>query len=136
VREPAHAVLASGLVALVFAGNGDVAFTGDGQEPFDNRALSVLGQGASLMAARVVERLCCPIKAEGLRQPGLAVPGKWVGTFIKDGDTSFWNVANQDKTIVVQLQDDELERSYLTVENSPRGTVDLINAALEQPNQS
>jgi hypothetical protein len=74
-------------------------------------------------------------EAKGLRHPGLAVPGKWVGTFTKDGDTSFWNVAKQDKTIVVQLQDDEFERLYLTVED-PRGTVDLINAALEQPNQS
>ena len=29
-----------------------------------------------------------------LRASGLAIPGKWAGTFNKDGDKSFWNVRN------------------------------------------
>lgn len=71
---------------------------------------------------------------EGLRFPGLAVPGKWAGTFTKDGDTSFWNVSARGsgarRTIVVQLDHEKYERLHLTVAD-PRGTVDAINARLE-----
>jgi hypothetical protein len=70
---------------------------------------------------------------KGLRHPGLAVPGKWAGTFTKDGDTSFWNVSarrsGQRRTIVVQLDQEKYQRLYLTVAD-PRGTVDAINARL------
>jgi len=70
---------------------------------------------------------------KGLRHPGLAVPGKWAGTFTKDGDTSFWNVSGRRsghrRTIVVQLDQEKYQRLYLTVAD-PRGTVDAINAAI------
>ena len=70
---------------------------------------------------------------KGLRHPGLAVPGKWAGTFTKDGDTCFWNVSarrsGHRRTIVVQLDQEKYQRLYLTVAD-PRGTVDAINAAL------
>ena len=70
---------------------------------------------------------------KGLRHPDLAVPGKWAGTFTKDGDTSFWNVSprrsGHRRTIVVQLDQEKYQRLYLTVAD-PRGTVDAINAGL------
>ena len=72
---------------------------------------------------------------KGLRHPGLAVPGKWSGTFTKDGDTCFWNVtgrrAGRRRTIVVQLEHEQYQRLYLTVAD-PRGTVDAINAAISR----
>lgn len=72
---------------------------------------------------------------KGLRHPGLAVPGKWAGTFTKDGDTCFWNVSGrrsgQRRTIVVQLDHEKYQRLYLTVVD-PRATVDAINAALSR----
>ena len=72
---------------------------------------------------------------KGLRHPGLAVPGKWAGTFTKDGDTCFWNVssrrAGHQRTVVIQLDQQEYQRLYLTVAD-PRGTVDAINAALRR----
>jgi hypothetical protein len=70
---------------------------------------------------------------KGLRHPGLALPGKWAGTFSEDGDTSFWNVSarrsGHRRTIVVQLDQEKYQRLYLTVAD-PRGTVDAINAGL------
>lgn len=68
---------------------------------------------------------------KGLRHPGLAVPGKWAGTFAKDGDTCFWNVSGRRRTIVVQLDREKYQRLYLTVAD-PRSTVDAINAALSR----
>lgn len=73
---------------------------------------------------------------KGLRHPGLAVPGKWAGTFTKDGDTCFWNVSGRRRghrrTIVVQLDQEKYQRLYLTVAD-PRATVDAVNAALSRP---
>jgi hypothetical protein len=74
-------------------------------------------------------------ESKGLRHPGLAVPGKWAGTFTKDGDTCFWNVSGRRsghrRTIVVQLEQERYQRLYLTVAD-PRATVDAINAALSR----
>ena len=75
-------------------------------------------------------------EAKGLRHPGLAVPGRWAGTFTKDGDTCFWNVSRRRsghrRTIVVQLDQEQYQRLYLTVAD-PRTAVDAINAALSRP---
>lgn len=72
---------------------------------------------------------------KGLRHPGLAVPGRWAGTFTQDGDTCFWNVSGRRsghrRTIVVQLDQEKYRRLYLTVAD-PRATVDAINAALSR----
>jgi hypothetical protein len=76
---------------------------------------------------------------KGLRHPGLAVPGKWAGTFTKDGDTCFWNVSARRSghrhTIVIQLDREKYQRLYLTVAD-PRATVDAINAALSRLSSS
>ena len=66
---------------------------------------------------------------KGLRAPGLAIPGKWAGTFHRDGDRSFWNVSAPGDTIVVELTDEHYDRLVLTVDQ-PRSVVDTVNAAL------
>lgn len=72
---------------------------------------------------------------QGLRRPGLAVPGMRAGTFTRDGDNCFWNVSARRggyrRTIVVQLEEEKYRRLYLTVDE-PRATVDAINAALRR----
>ena len=67
---------------------------------------------------------------KGIRAPGLAVPGKWAGTFTKDGDTSFWNVSTPGATIVIELSDEHYTRLVLTAAE-PRAVVDTINLALQ-----
>lgn len=66
---------------------------------------------------------------KGLRAPGLAIPGKWAGTFHRDGDKSFWNVSAPGETIVVELTDEHYDRLVLTVDQ-PRSVVDAVNASL------
>jgi len=68
---------------------------------------------------------------KGLRAPGLAVPGKWAGTFIKDGEKSFWNLSAPCATIVIELTDEHCARLVLT-STDPRDTVDAINTAIQQ----
>lgn len=68
---------------------------------------------------------------KGLRAPGLAIPGKWAGTFTKDGDKSFWNVSAPGETIVIELADEHFMRLVLTVE-SPRSVVDAVNTAIQK----
>ena len=67
---------------------------------------------------------------KGLRAPGLAIPGKWSGTFNRDGDKSFWNVSRPAQTVVVELSDERYDRLVLTVDE-PRAIVDAINGALQ-----
>jgi hypothetical protein len=64
---------------------------------------------------------------KGIRAPGLAIPGKWSGTFHRDGEKSFWNVSGPDATVVVELTGEDFDRLYLTVDD-PRAVVDSINA--------
>jgi hypothetical protein len=68
---------------------------------------------------------------KGIRAPGLSMPGKWAGTFIHDGEKSFWNVSTPDDTIEIELADEHFARLYLTVEN-PRDVVDAINSRLSR----
>lgn len=67
---------------------------------------------------------------KGIRAPGLAIPGKWAGTFHKDGDKSFWNVSTPSETIVIELMDEHYARLVLTVDQ-PRSVVDSINVAVQ-----
>ena len=68
---------------------------------------------------------------KGLRAPGLNVPGKWSGTFTKDGDRSFWNVSAPGETVVVELSDEHYARLFLTVDQ-PHSIVDAVDIALQQ----
>ncbi|GAA2018392.1 hypothetical protein JL107_14795 [Nakamurella flavida] len=66
---------------------------------------------------------------KGIRRPGLAVPGKWAGTFVHDGERSFWNVSTPGDTVVITLAGERFEQLVLTVAD-PRALVDRINAAV------
>ena len=68
---------------------------------------------------------------KGIRAPGLQLPGKWCGTFHRDGEKSFWNVSGPDRTVVIELADEDFDRLYLTVDE-PRDLVDRINAAIAE----
>ena len=65
---------------------------------------------------------------KGLRRPGLAIPGKWAGTFSRDGDLSFWNVGRPGRTVVIELTGERYRRLLLSVDE-PRELVDAVNAA-------
>ena len=67
---------------------------------------------------------------KGIRAPGLHLPGKWAGTFTRDGERAFWNVSDNDRTIVIELTDEHYARLVLTVDD-PASAVDLINGALK-----
>lgn len=69
-------------------------------------------------------------ESKGIRTPGLAVPGKWAGTFTKDGDKTFWNVSTPRGTVVIELSDEHYTRLVLT-SDQPRSVVDAINLALQ-----
>ena len=68
---------------------------------------------------------------KGLRGPGLGLPGKWAGTFRKNGDKSFWNVSAPNKTVVIELVDEHYARLFLTADQ-PRSVVDAINVAVQR----
>ena len=67
---------------------------------------------------------------KGLRAPGLAIPGKWAGTFLRDGERSFWNVSKPGETVVIELANEHYDRLILTVDD-PRALVDQINTAIQ-----
>lgn len=58
------------------------------------------------------------------------MPGKWSGTFVREGEKSFWNVDVPGDTVVIELGDEDYSRLVLTVDN-PRELVDAINAAIQ-----
>ncbi|KFI39329.1 hypothetical protein BACT_0159 [Bifidobacterium actinocoloniiforme DSM 22766] len=66
---------------------------------------------------------------KGLRDPGTAVGGLWAGSFVLQGERSFWNVARPERPVVIQLTGEPYSRLVLGVAN-PRALVDRINAAL------
>lgn len=66
----------------------------------------------------------------GWRGPGLAVPGKYCGTFHAEGERQFWNVSGFEHTIVITLDPAEhFTRLILTVDD-PTAVVDAINHAV------
>ncbi|WEV73052.1 hypothetical protein [Bifidobacterium sp. ESL0790] len=65
------------------------------------------------------------------RDPGLATSGKKAGTFkFPDGDIEFWNIAQPEQPLVIQLHDEKFDRLVLGVAD-PRQAADAINAAIE-----
>ncbi|WEV47450.1 hypothetical protein OZX62_04065 [Bifidobacterium sp. ESL0690] len=66
-----------------------------------------------------------------LRDPGLSIPGKNAGTFkFPDGDVEFWNIAQPEQPLVIQLRNEKFNRLVLGVAD-PRQVADVINAAIE-----
>lgn len=68
---------------------------------------------------------------KGLRAPGLALPNvKWVGTFFREGQRTYWNVRRGGQTVVIELDPAaRFARLYLSVDDG-RALVDQINAAV------
>ena len=66
---------------------------------------------------------------KGTRGPGLGLPGRWCGTFHRDGEKIFYNVHAGDDAVVIELNDEDYTRFVLTVDH-PRELVDAINAAV------
>lgn len=68
---------------------------------------------------------------KGIRRPGLHIPGKWAGTFSRQGEKSFWNVSSPGNTVVIELENESYQRLFLTVAD-PRPVVDAVNAAIQK----
>ncbi|KQU39159.1 MULTISPECIES: hypothetical protein [unclassified Rhodococcus (in: high G+C Gram-positive bacteria)] len=66
----------------------------------------------------------------GIRAPGLSIPGKYAGTFHRDGEKVFWNVGDPVRNIVIELDGTgRFDRLVLTVDD-PTRTENAVNAAL------
>ena len=62
----------------------------------------------------------------GIRAPGTSIPGVIrAGTFYKDGRRMFWDVHHPEKTIVIELHDDEYDQLIVEVAE-PAETVQKI----------
>lgn len=68
-------------------------------------------------------------EARGLRGPGLAAFGKYVGSFHRDGERTFWNVSGRGTAIVIELVDEHFTRLIVSVEGAD-SLVDRINNSL------
>lgn len=67
---------------------------------------------------------------KGIRAPGLAFPGKYVGSFHRNGETTYWNVNNPFRNVVVQFDGTEkFTRAVITVAH-PDDVERDINAAV------
>lgn len=70
---------------------------------------------------------------KGRRWPGTHLPGVVVGgTFVQDGERTFWNVRDERRAVVVQLAHHRFRRLVLDVPD-PRATVRAIEQALPHP---
>lgn len=66
----------------------------------------------------------------GLRMPGTSIPGViTAGTFYQDGKRVFWDVHHPDKTIVIDLHDEQYNQLIVEVAD-PQSAVQLIQQAL------
>ena len=70
---------------------------------------------------------------KGVRAPGLHLPGVAVmGTFHREGETSFWDVRNGAHAVVIELTGERFARLVVDVAD-PRAAVGAINAAVAAP---
>lgn len=65
-------------------------------------------------------------EARGLRGPGLSFFGKYVGTFHRNGERTYWNVSGRGTAIVIELVDEHFARLIVSVEDAA-ALVDRIN---------
>jgi hypothetical protein len=66
----------------------------------------------------------------GVRMPGTSVPGMiTAGTFYHDGKRVFWDVHHPEKTIVIDLHDEQFNELVVEVAD-PEAAVKLIQSAL------
>jgi hypothetical protein len=68
-------------------------------------------------------------RSSGLRFPGVSLPGVIkAGTYIAQGERSFWLVRNPDNVVVIELRDEPYARLVLDVDD-PRAVVHAIASA-------
>jgi hypothetical protein len=66
----------------------------------------------------------------GIRMPGTNVPGViTAGTFYQDGKRVFWDVHHPERTIVIDLHDEQYSQLIIEVAD-PQEAVNLIQSAL------
>jgi hypothetical protein len=66
----------------------------------------------------------------GIRMPGTNLPGViTAGTFYQDGKRVFWDVHHPEKTIVIDLHDEQYNELVVEVED-PQAAVELIRGAM------
>ena len=65
-----------------------------------------------------------------LRLLGLSLPGKHVGTFLGNGQHSYWNISNRKNNVVIDLAHEGFACAVLTVKE-PTATARLINDATQ-----
>lgn len=71
-------------------------------------------------------------RPRGWRGPGAYVPGVIAaGTFHKDGKKVFWDVHDNDKAVVIELEDEDYQRLVIEVDD-PSATIELIERAITQ----
>jgi hypothetical protein len=70
-------------------------------------------------------------QSKGWRGPGTHVPGLVVaGTFHPEGQKVFWDVHDENKAIVIELEDDTYQRLVIEVDD-PGAAVALIQGAVD-----
>ncbi|TPR42961.1 hypothetical protein DY124_06690 [Apilactobacillus micheneri] len=62
---------------------------------------------------------------KGIRNPGINFKGLINGTFVKNGQKSFWNVSKKDIPIVIRLHNEKYDQLILGIDNTK--IVDEIN---------
>jgi len=68
----------------------------------------------------------------GLRAPGTSIPGVMsAGTYYHDGKKIFWDVSDVERTIVVDLDDEDYNQLIVEVAD-PKEAVRIIEEALEK----
>ena len=66
----------------------------------------------------------------GLRMPGTQIPGVLTaGTFYHQGNRVFWDVHHPDRTIVIELRDEDYNELIVEV-SDPTAAVEAIQTAL------
>lgn len=66
----------------------------------------------------------------GLRLPGTNIPGViTAGTFYQDGKRVFWDVHDPERTVVIELKDENYSELIVEVAD-PNATVGLVRGAL------
>jgi hypothetical protein len=67
----------------------------------------------------------------GLRLPGTSIPGVLtVGSFLRAGEWSFWDVHDPAKAAIIRLKDEHYGRLVVGVDD-PIATIDVVQNALD-----
>lgn len=110
----------------------------------DNQ-LIILPQGINKLAS-LTNKIAIPLKHinkvaidmdilnkyKGFRSPGTVISGYyWAGSYIKNGEKTFFNIKRGNKPVVIQLANEKYTQLVLGVEN-PEEIVNSINQKINQ----